>query len=412
MTTTKSVRRRPTMNLRDRAKLRTAGSPKSPKRAAAHPVADSPDVTFAPLAVPTPAQQRRRARNSLRLVAMLEDEVSLGRRDLNPNSSEDLRAFDLRGRRDVDQTVALYRPDFVDPIHWPKIEGFVRSAVTDMNYATPREARDALVKLSRHVYWCWQNGSYDLDRQVIFRREVIAESIDKGMSSFGKRTRGTYRSRLFAMSDEFLTGPRRQAAVPKIGAGDPSAPYTAAQVTALRTWASQQNSDYRRVQATLLLSLGLGAGLSSREMAAVRCGDIDVDEHGVVVNVRGERSRKVPVLAAWEEPLAVIAKAALRPEQWVLTPGRKVEYDRNFVTGLASRTSNRPFAIGARKLRATWLVHHLAEGTPIKALYVASGVSSPEALFRYVQFVPDMDPLAMRRTLRALGTDLGMAWHQ
>lgn len=312
----------------------------------------------------------------------------------------------------MDQTVALYRPDFVEPAHWSKIEQFVRTAVVDMNYATSREARDALVKLTRHVYWCWQNGSYDLDRQVIFRREVIAESIDKGMSSFGKRTRGTYRSRLFAMSDEFLTGPRRQAAVPKIGAGDPSAPYTASQVTALRTWASQQNSDYRRVQATLLLSLGLGAGLSSREMAAVACGDIDVDDHGVIVNVRGDRPRKVPVLAEWEEPLAVISKAALRPEQWVLTPGRKVEYDKNFVTGLAGRTSNRPFAVGARKLRATWLVHHLGEGTPIKALYVASGVSSPEALFRYVQFVPDMDPLAMRRTLRALGTDLGTAWHQ
>lgn len=312
----------------------------------------------------------------------------------------------------MDQTVALYRPDFVDPEHWTRIEEFVRAAVADMNYATSRETRDALVKLTRHVYWCWQSGAYELDRQVIFRREVIAESIDKGMAAFGKRTRGTYRSRLFAMSDEFLTGTRRQAAVPKIGAGDPSTPYTAAQVTTLRNWAAQQNTDYRRVQATLLLSLGLGAGLSAREMAAVRCGDIDIDDHGVIVNVRGERARQVPVLAAWEEPLAVIAKAALRPEQWVLTPGRKVEYDRSFVTSLAGRTSNRPFAIGARKLRATWLVHHLAEGTPIKALYVASGVSSPEALFRYVQFVPDMDPLATRRMLRAMGTELGRAWHQ
>lgn len=308
-------------------------------------------------------------------------------------------------------TITDYNAAAIPAEHWSEFEDFVRAAVSDFGPKTPTQARRLLTILARHVHWCWQGGAYPLDRNVILRREVIAESVEKGMAHFAKRTRAAYRSHLFALSDALLAVPHRPAFVPPIGATSAQSPYTPREIALLRAWASGQSTNYRRVNATLLLALGLGAGLSSREMCGLRAGDVTVDDDGVLLDVTvGTRPRVVPVMAAWEEPLAAFARATLRSDQWLLMPNRQQEYKRSAVSDFMATTNDRPFPINTHRLRSTWIVHHLAIGTPVLLLARAAGTASPQALGRYLEHVPDVDPALARRHLRAAARDADVMW--
>lgn len=314
------------------------------------------------------------------------------------------------GEKSVADVITDYASSRIPADQWAEIGPFVKACIADMTFESPIAARAALVALARHVHWCSLSGSLPLERDVLLRREVIAHSIAEGMREWPKRTRSTYRSRLFAISEALLSPHLRAPLVPSIGAFDAQAPYSDRQVTLLRFWAANQSTEHRRVQASLVLAFGLGAGLAAREMAAVRSADVDIDDAGVVVRVRGDRAREVPVRAEWEESIAVMAKSAMRPEQWLLIPNRQKEYARNLLSNFVSKTTDRPFDIRAARLRATWLVEHLRSGVPLRALTLAAGVDSPEALLKYVQYLPEVDHLEARRSLRALSVDMGRTW--
>lgn len=77
--------------------------------------------------------------------------------------------------------------------------------------------------------------------------------------------------------------------------------------------------------------------------------------------------------------------------------GREVH--RNVLTRFTAKSTGteRP---RSDRLRATWLVRHLAAGTPMKALMQAAGVSKFENLARYLQYIPELDTQQYRALLR------------
>ena len=338
------------------------------------------------------------------LVALRGDRLAgdVGGEAHDVDSKQQREAVDLDdppGER-VARRIAAYDPK-IPAEQWAAIEEFVRAAVTDFCPPQAREAGYFLTLLTRHVHWCWTQG-YPLDREVIFRREVISESIAKGMAERTNKTQATIRSRLFRMSEQLMAGPHRPVRVPTIPIGPAQAPYSQREVTLLRTWAGNLNTDYRRVNMTVILALGLGAGLKAHEMSAVTCGDITVDDEGVLVHVRaGTSPRTVPVLEQWEETLAVVADAAIRPEQWLMLPKRRLAQSSNMLPNFTLDLPNRPVSVRAQRLRATWIVGHLSAGTPAGLLAQAAGMDSASALGPYIAHVPNLDPVAGRRMLRA-----------
>lgn len=296
--------------------------------------------------------------------------------------------------------IANYRAS-MPPEQWELIEEFVRAAITDFSPATNRDAGYFMTIVTKHVHWCWVRG-YPLDRQVIFRREVIAEFCENGIRTLSHKTRGTWRSRLFRVSEALMTGSRRPVRVPSISMGPAQAPYTPREVNDLRWWATNLGTDYRRVNMMCVLALGLGAGLKAVEMGGVRCSDVTVDDDGVVVNVReGVSPRLVPVTAPWEGVIAEIASAALRKDQWLLLPMRRLKYHKSLLSNFTLDLPNRPCSVNAQKLRATWIVEHLSAGTPVRLLADAAGLASPDALGPYISHVPDVAPIEGRRRLRS-----------
>lgn len=276
----------------------------------------------------------------------------------------------------------------------------MRAAVADCNAKTPYEARRLIGPFARLTHWAWQVACLPLERDVVCRREVIAEFIEKGCEGFAVASKGTYRARLHSMSDVLLSAPLRAHRPPPIGRGNVIAPYTPGEVTLLRHWALGQATQHRRVNAHVLLALGLGAGLSAAETMAVQAQHVLIDDLGAQIEVQGDRARLVPVLAEWEQPLIDLAGSAMRPEMWLFSPGRQSASPKNLISHFIRRSNDAPVHIHSQRLRSTWLVDHLAAGTPTPVLMRAAGLESLEPLSRYLPFVPEIDSTEARRLLR------------
>ena len=131
------------------------------------------------------------------------------------------------------------------------------------------------------------------------------------------------------------------------------APYAAAEISGYLALADAQPTRERRMRAAGLVCLGAGAGLIRADLRDVRGTDVITRSGGVIVQVRGQRERTVPVLDRYREPL--LAAAASAGDALVLRgtdPGRRNQTNP-LVTALDGG-SGLP-RLDTSRLRATWL---------------------------------------------------------
>lgn len=297
----------------------------------------------------------------------------------------------------VSRRIKEFVPDF-DPAYWRAIEGFVRAAVFDAEPDMPRKSGKLLTVVARHTLWCWQTAGLPLEREIVFSRDVISEYIQHGCATVTPSSRSTMRSRLLRVSEALLPrelAPRRLPPLPNSSA---MAPYSESELTAFRSWAGGQATAARRRDALTLLALGAGGGLSTVEIGDVRAEHIGVDSLGVLVAVSGERPRLVPVLRQWEA--ALIEAAAERDPGSPMFRLARSRNHPNLVTNFLGKCNGVGARPQTRRLRATWIVTHLAASTPVVPFMAASGVQSLEALTRYLRYLPGVDAAQARRGLR------------
>lgn len=300
-------------------------------------------------------------------------------------------------RPSVTDRIESFVPDMPER-YWRIIGAFVREVVGDALPGTPYTADDLLSTVSRHVLWCWQTAGIKLERKAIFNRWIIEDFIVHGCPTLAPASRGNYRSRLFRVSEALLDPESVLVRLTPLPASDPVRPYSAAELEALRSWAAGQSTPTRRRDAATLLALGAGAGLAVEDMAELTAGMVLIDDVGVLVAVPGRRARLIPVLGEWEQPL-VEAASSIRPECPLFREHRTTT-NKNFVSNFVKNSSGVDIKPSVQRLRATWMVLHLAAGTPIVPLMHAAGVRSLEAFGRYVRFIPDVDPTEVREALR------------
>jgi integrase len=294
----------------------------------------------------------------------------------------------------VDREFVPQLPDHVSLA----VRGFVNDAVVACLGRTPYDELELKVAATKLAAWARTHAGFPLENDVLFRREVIANFIATGAPEYRPAARGNLRSQLLRMSEILLpaNAPRRLRPLPP---SDPTTPYSEQEVALLRVWANTESTTARIANANVLLALGLGAGLSASEIGNVRVDDLLADDLGVVVRVTGERAREVPVLHAWE--------SALLNRRQALSAGRFVfrENHGKFYPNLVSNFVARSHVIGplpqTQRMRTTWIVHHLARGTPVKALLDAAGVESLEAFTRYVPFLPRLRSAEARVALQS-----------
>ncbi|WP_288873377.1 hypothetical protein [uncultured Microbacterium sp.] len=266
--------------------------------------------------------------------------------------------------------------------YWMTLEPVVTAAVVKTVRRTGREARPLYPVATAFVLWAWQTKGMDLDLTRMFRRRVVEEYVHRGMASFTRGSRATYRSALLTMVDA-VTPP---SDVPfRIPRSDPTPPYAAAEIAALRSWASAQGSAVRRRDAAVLLAMGFGAGLATRELLSVRTADVDVRGDEIHILVWSGRPRLVPVLGEWQPGLRA-AVGELRDDQWVFRVGRAGVRPAQ-VTDFLHRGHATELDVRPARMRTTWLLTHLQTGTPPRDLLRIAGLEHLAALDRIRQFL-------------------------
>ncbi len=200
--------------------------------------------------------------------------------------------------------IESYHPAFPDK-YWVAIEPFVRALMRDVQQATAHPVDAMLSVVAQYVLWARQAAGLPLDREILLQHEVIEEFISRGCQGIRANSRATYRSRLLLMRKILLeaNGIRVKPATTPLPAADPASPYTGRDLSALRSWADGQHTASRIRSAKILLALGAGAGLRTEDIVRLSVSDVQVDNFGVLINVRGRRPRSVPVLAEWEEAI-------------------------------------------------------------------------------------------------------------
>lgn len=273
--------------------------------------------------------------------------------------------------------------------YWETLEPVVAAAVTATARRTGREPRALYPVATSFVLWAWQSKGLELDVARMFRRRVVDEFVHRGMDSFTRGSRATYRSVLLAIVDAVTPPTEQPFPIPR---SDPTPPYGAAEIAALRSWARAQGSAVRRRDASALLAMGFGAGLATRELLSVRAEDVDVrggDDMHILVWSR--RPRLVPVLPAWQPGLRE-ALSERDQNQWVFRVGRTGVRPAQ-VTDFLHRGHTTELDVRPARMRTTWLLTHLQAGTPPGDLLRIAGLEHLAALDRIRGFLPPRAPL-------------------
>ncbi|HEU4675331.1 MAG TPA: hypothetical protein VFS29_05055, partial [Motilibacteraceae bacterium] len=199
-----------------------------------------------------------------------------------------------------------------------------------------------------------------------------------------------------------------------------AAPYGRAECARLVRLARNQPTVDGRRALSLLVGLGLGAGLDGRDLRHVtRDGftDVEIGEPvpALAVAVGGtERPRTVVVARAYEplvrESLALHDKAKRGRTAPVL--GRKATRRNVTTPTVASAVTAQAgvtVEIEVNRLRATWLVACMSANVPLAALLAAAGLRSARTLTDLLAHCPAPDPAQVAVALAHLTTDTDTA---
>ena len=268
--------------------------------------------------------------------------------------------------------------------YWDVIGEFVTDAVTDTALQSGRAERTLYPAAVAFVLWCWQSRGTPLERRRIFRLVAVEEFIHLGMTNYTVGSRATHRSTLVSLVKALnpTEMPRPHLALPR---SEATKPYSTSEIAALASWASSQGTRRRQTDSTALLTLGLGAGLATREILGVRAADLDMRDDQVYVIVWEGRARAVPILADWQRCAKRIL-AQREPNEWLFRPGRGSAASGQITDFLLrSRTE---LEVRPSRMRTTWLLRHLATGTAPRELLHISGLKNLAALDK----IANLDP--------------------
>jgi hypothetical protein len=185
---------------------------------------------------------------------------------------------------------------------------------------------------------------------------------------------------------------------------EPLTPHTPDEERALYAWAVGLRQEKRRKRMVAVIVAGLGVGLDSPELIALRSDDCRVDDHGVHVTIttRDGDQRTVTCRRDWEDQFKALLNYT-PPGHYLVAPWRATPItDSTYSVTVwnAQEQNTPPVYFCTRSLRNTWLVRHLESGVPFPTLLTAAHLHSERSLFRLLPYCTTQDPDAAAASLR------------
>jgi integrase len=174
-------------------------------------------------------------------------------------------------------------------------------------------------------------------------------------------------------------------------------PYSPAEIAGFLALADAQPTAERRMRAAGLVCLSAGAGLIRGDLRDVRGSDVIARSGGIVVAVRGQRPRTVPVLSRYHGPLLAAARSAGN----ALVCGGADPGRRNITSGLITALDGGGGLprLDTSRLRATWLAD-CAGLLGLATFMHAAGISCSQ---RLGDLVAGLEPGSEADAVRLLG---------
>ncbi len=285
--------------------------------------------------------------------------------------------------------IARWRPSSVPP----QAAAFARDVVRSAGPRDKERAKSLLAAASRLAAWAAGLG-LDLVPGTLLHPSVI-ERFARACPGLSPAARRTHRTNLRFIARRVV--PHLHPADLPLPRERARAPYRPAEIAGFLALAAAQPTPARRARAAGLVCLGAGAGLIRGDLREVRGTDVAVRSGGVVVTVRGPRSRVVPVLARYHDTL--LAAAAFAGSGFVTggtSPSRQ-----NLTTPLTASLAGggglpRP---DTSRLRATWLAE-AAGLIGLGAFMTAAGISCSQ---RLGDLAAGLEPAAEEQAVALLG---------
>ncbi len=181
----------------------------------------------------------------------------------------------------------------------------------------------------------------------------------------------------------------------------PQPPYTPAEITDVLDWCVDTDEFISRGRRKIV-GLGLGAGLTSRQMSGLKWPSAEVDGRGLLIHLPDPT---IPVTVRWVH-LLDLDKADL--DEYVLRPN-VTSREADDVTGRTARNKvESGMRADIRRLQATWIVDLMNRYVPDAFICPAAGIKS---LKRYEPFRPDLgdnDLVAVRGLFHGDGRGEGL----
>ena len=301
----------------------------------------------------------------------------------------------LRADASVSGTINRFSPRDVPEDLWRLVEPVVKAAISTASPGDPQKANHQLSIVTQLAVWAARIGQ-SLEPAALFHPEFLDRFVSEGCAHLSHGTQLNYRTNLWRVGEAVLGRalfppkplPLQRSAV--------APPYSVAQVTELVSWSRGLPTPHMRRNCRALLALGLGAGLSSREVTSLVGADVNAEQGAVLVDVGGKLARSVPVHQLWaDEVLALAAESGPRA---LFMPERS-RITRRDILGFIERCSgDGPPKFNVQQLRITWIVRHLEAGTALSALVRASGVAVGQ-LGKYLVYVDPVTEDEYRRQL-------------
>lgn len=183
-------------------------------------------------------------------------------------------------------------------------------------------------------------------------------------------------------------------------------PYSQAEVLQLKKWAVSQNTAYSRHMCWTVLAVGLGAGLTSRELINLRREDVTETAEEVFITIRsGGTPRQVVVMAEWEDYAMVLAES-VKAGAYVFSCHKTVRESKVIGQSLRRTTARlNNLRINMEKMRLTWFVRILNSGCPVPVFLRAPGLKGMSALERIVPYLDEGPADAAVTALRAFDAE-------
>jgi integrase len=267
----------------------------------------------------------------------------------------------------------------------PAAAGFVRAVVAQAAPRTRARAKALLFAASRLACFGERVG-LELSAGVLLDPSVIERFILTGAGGASPATRRTLRTNLRALARAVEAHPQ-PAAVP-LPREPAKRPYSDGEIAGYLALADAQRTVARRMRATALVCLGAGAGLIGQELRHITGRDVARRSGGLLVIVGGRRTRTVPVLERFHEPLTTAA--AFAADGYLL--GGSAPQRRNLTDALTAAlcTDAGLPRLQAGRLRATWLVA-CAELIGLPAFMHAAGITCSQRLGDLVSYLPAVE---------------------